>query len=750
MTGILACVAGMAWACGSGGRGGPDAGADAQEIGPDISGDPGVEAAPDAADAEVPGDCGCVDDGAGDLARPDVPPERPPLPTQAPLPTPADPLAGTAVESCSIYLDERCSGGTRQTCDLYDTGTKQWVEDPDPLLRRVLLFERWRDLYHSPDGQTSERDFNVPTPPGTPEAEWAASERFRQHEGMGDSGIWTGWTTVAAILRYSQTGTQADYERMERLVRSLLTMYDVTGVPGTLCRHHFVLLPPDAPRWFPGVDRHVFRWADSMTLTHHDRPVDPAALAELPDVYTEGIVDAEGQTWVGTPMWHGRPSIDQNTGPMTALPMAYSLLRDDSLRQRIAHHLTCYLKRLQRIELVNLQKNLDLLDALTKYLSAGELNLDPDDMDLTKMDRIVGYVQRQINTANEATFDRSCPDHVQMQPWRVIDATSDTFLLDLWNLVQDMGTDEGRENQIDHYYFPSVRGGDAMHLMHLATMAYYFTGDEQYRTFLYDELIGNLRTLDVVDTAGAFSLPKFCKQYYGDQITYGPWWAFLHLLGEGEVRTRMQRAFHKEMWDKLMKVAGNVDFDIMYAGALPPEVAKDREQALAYAMEHLPRMGGNGWVGGAPLYDDPRRSYTLTPDFVLAHAPAGIEAVCPTEKEVAACTATIDFMGIPLPPLAGFDTHPCTGDAYECVLPDGTCTDKMTSGPLPVDLRQHTDYLWQRNPFALRKGVGIEGGTQYPGTDLSVPYWNARRYGFITAGAGQVLAWRDAGGCDED
>jgi hypothetical protein len=36
---------------------------------------------------------------------------------------------------------------------------------------------------------------------------------------------------------------------------------------------------------------------------------------------------------------------------------------------------------------------------------------------------------------------------------------------------------------------------------------------------------------------------------------------------------------------------------------------------------------------------------------------------------------------------------------------------------------------------------------QSPGRDLSEPYWLARYYGFITEGQGQVLAWREVGGC---
>jgi hypothetical protein len=67
---------------------------------------------------------------------------------------------------------------------------------------------------------------------------------------------------------------------------------------------------------------------------------------------------------------------------------------------------------------------------------------------------------------------------------------------------------------------------------------------------------------------------------------------------------------------------------------------------------------------------------------------------------------------------------------------------------LPVQLRPYTDYIWQRNAFEIGRGVGMEGQRQYPGSDYSVPYWNARQYGFITAGASQLLAWKTLGSCE--
>ena len=47
------------------------------------------------------------------------------------------------------------------------------------------------------------------------------------------------------------------------------------------------------------------------------------------------------------------------------------------------------------------------------------------------------------------------------------------------------------EEQIDHFYWPSIRGGDAMHLMHLMTMNYYLR--VTIREFLYKVLINDIK-----------------------------------------------------------------------------------------------------------------------------------------------------------------------------------------------------------------------------------------------------------------
>ena len=178
-----------------------DAAADAPDVETDAAADaPDVEAdAPDS-DPDAETDAGAEVDGEDDTGSPPLPA----LDTRAPLSPPVDSLAGTDIESCAVYREERCVEGQVQRCRIYDPGESGFVADPDPLLHRAFLFDRIRDLYNSPDGQAIDRDFVSEVLPGTPEEEWASLDRFRCYCGTGDGGIWTGWATVAAILEFLQ------------------------------------------------------------------------------------------------------------------------------------------------------------------------------------------------------------------------------------------------------------------------------------------------------------------------------------------------------------------------------------------------------------------------------------------------------------------------------------------------------------------------------------------------------------------
>lgn len=656
-----------------------------------------------------------------------------PRPTVAQAP--ADPLAGTDVTSCPVYLAERCQAGTLQRCAIYDTTSRAFVADPDPLLRKVFLYDRWYDLYSSPAGLTAERVFVGAMPGDTPEEVWSDPANFDRWAGEGDAAIWTGAALVADAFRYVATGTRADYQRMEAKTRDLVRNFDVTGIAGYLARYHYLRYPDRVVN----SDQLIVRWGEADATRDH--PIEDLSVEGLPAAYTQGLPDAQGDLIQGAPTWNGHPSIDQYTGPMIAFPIVYNLLEDEALKAKIVKHLTCYLKRLKRMEIINLQDNPDVLEQISNYFAGAGINLDPTDPDLMSIDRLVWYVNTGINSANRDTFDRTCPDHVQLTPYRVIDASSDEFLTDMLDLAADLNEPENPvEGQIDHFYIVNLRGGDASHLMHLAAIAYYLTGEEQYRSFLFDELVDELDAPGVADTMMAFRTPDYCFRFYGDHITYGTHWQLITLLPDGELRDRMIDVMEKEIWQKALYNHKNAEFNVMYAGVVPPGVASGRDQAIAEAVAQLEDFGGNGGVKDAP-----RRTHDVSRQQILDQLPTDITVRCPTPQERDICETPVTLFGIPLE--AADISYDCDGRPGECTFDDGQCAEGLASEGLPSSLRTYADFMWQRSPFEIGDPHQVDGQKQSPGLDLSEPYWLARFYGFITEGQGQVLAWQNVGSC---
>ncbi len=707
-----------------------------------------VDQGPAAEDLLIVGDCVPQDPDLAppDLGAPDTGPEPdlgppPELPLQPTVAPPPDPLAEAAVVSCGVFLEERCAEGRRQRCAVYDVTEGSFPAEVDPLLRRVYLYDRWYDLYGSPDGQTGERVFRQGMPPETLEEVWGAPENFASYAGRGDSAIWTGVALNADAFRYAATGTEADYRRMEERVRTLLTMFDVTGVPGYLARFHFLRMPEG----FVQRPEHFYSVAGQENLGRRDMPIlDPAAVPDLPAEYLQGVAVEGGEPLHGTPMWHGHPSIDQYTGPMLSFPVVYDLLRDEGLKARLVEHLRCYLNRLQRVELVHLRENEQVLQLVTEFFAGGgSLNLDPDDIDLLDTDRVVAFVHRGINPDNYADFDRTCPAGPAFQPNLVLDARDPDFFTQLVELAFDMLERDGelRPGQIDHLYVPTVRGGDASHMLHLAAMLYRFTGDEQYRRFLWQELVDGMRADRVALTMQALRQPDWCFKYYGDHITFGTHWQLTTLLQDSPLRDTLLRVMHEELWQKALGVHHNAKFDAMYASlgaraALPAHAA-----ALASLQRQLEAFGGGGDV-----IDSPRRTYTVDPAAVLeGMTEAGIDLRCPSPEERAACALGGQFMGVAL---EGVDiTYECDGRPRECVFDDGRCAEGLAAEGLPPRLRRYADCMWQRSPFHIGEAFGASGTKQSPGRDLAEPFWLGRYYQLLSQGRGQVLAWQDLGDC---
>lgn len=720
---LLALGASFVWACGDAPVPQGDSVSDSTS---DAASDAGLDGASDAS-----GDAGPDATEVGPVA---------PLITQNPVAAPTVSLLdGTGKQSCSLYQESVCEGGTRRECRVFDASAGAFVT-PDPLTHRALLWERWHDLYHAPGGMAVKRQFKSTVAGDATEAEWGDPTRFKSHNGFGDSAIWTGVAVNALVLRYAVTGTEADYQRMERRVRDLVRMFDVTGIPGFLARFHYYEVPSGAPldprlplvSADEGVNPKEAHWRYAMT--------DLASIDGLPAVYTDGYVDASGKAWTGKPMWAGSPTIDQYSGATTSLPAAWGLLRDQSLKDRIARHLTCYLHRLRRVELIHIQSNPEARDAIDGYFGEGPGNQGaPGDFDFSKLDRVVLYVLEQPNALNAAEFDRTCPDAPQLVATRVLDATSDTFTLDLLALAGDLdGKKQLRKNGIDHFYVPSARGADAVHMMYLAAMAWHMTGKPMYRDFLEQVLIKDIGALDVADAYSAFVPPKWCRKWYADHISIPPLWAFTNLLADSALRTRMLHVLYDEAWVKNAAGLDNIKFALLVGGAVPATVGPDAPAAGARAAELLTRFGGNGGV-----LDNPRRSYARAYADVVAALPDTIQPVCPSDAVVSFCETGPEIFGVAVP---GTDiTDPCTGAADECPAANGECTHKMASAPLPPELRAWYGFTWQGDPYGLSNGG--DGTIQSNGSDLFEPYWLARYYGLLPEAAGLVLAWDEGGAC---
>jgi len=651
--------------------------------------------------------------------------------TQDPFETPVDSLADATVDACGLYLEEVCEAGRKRVCKVYDAGRGSFVT-PGALTHRAFLYERWYELYQSPDGIHAKRQFTAPTPASMSEAEWAAPERFSHYNGMGDSAIWTGAALNARILRYVTTGTELDYRRMEQQVRDLLTLFEVTGIPGYLARHHFIRRPAGSPQ----DDKHAI-FFDDAPLKHTDYEIsNPGQVAGLPAVYAEAT---------GTAMWHGSPTIDQYSGLTTSLPAAWGLLRDEALKGRIAHHLGCYLKRLRRLELINVQKNPDAKELVAAFFENSGAQLDPDDPDLTKLDTIVIYYLEQPNSLNTETFDRSCPDSIATTADRVIDATAGDFLSQMLELVADISNAKKdlRAGNVDHYYLANSRGADAVHLMGLAAMNHHFTGEELYRSFLETTLIQDLNAIATAKTYSAVIPSKWCRKWYASHISIGPLWGLINLLGPSQLDTAMQEVMYEEAWLKDAAHLKNAKFDLMFAGTVSSEMGTGQEAARIEAVQLLEQFGGNGGV-----LDGPRRTFDLPYESVAAALPAfDISPECPADEVVEFCEQGQEVFGIAVNP---FDiTEPCTGADNECPTYNGECAPKRASTALPVQLREMWGFQWQGDPFRLGQPVATErnGLIQSSGIDLIESYWLARHYGWIESAKGQTLAWQDEGAC---
>jgi hypothetical protein len=411
---------------------------------------------------------------------------------------------------------------------------------------------------------------------------------------------------------------------------------------------------------------------------------------------------------------------------IVGLTLADAVLGDPDLHERLTTHVTCYLERLERIEIVNVQDSGDTIAAVMALLG-----VDASELDLSERERIVAYALPQYNEKSASGYAATCTGRgPATTASRTIDVADSGALSDLVGLAEDLDpSQEPARTTLDHVYAPDLRGADAVHLTRLGLTAWYLTGDDVWYDFVVDTLQAELGAVEVARTLGAVSVPDWCRSWYADHLAFVSLWGALLLLDDSALRSELLVVMENEAWGQIAEGLDNALFDVMVAGTLTNEVGAE---AWSRAEGVVDSLGGNGGV-----VHDPRRAYTEPYEDVWG-ALGQPTTRCPTEQERATCEDGYEIFTLVLP---GVDiTSPCIDVASECPVGDG-CARKLTVAPVPADRRPYTDVLWQRSPFELGFTTGVEGGEQSPGLDVTVPYRLARWHGLEDDGDGLVLAW---------
>ena len=631
-------------------------------------------------------------------------------PTRTPVRTPQAPTVPASLTTCNVLGEVQ----GRQRCRIYDTtaqafsdtgtGSATSATTPDALARRVFLFERWLDLYVAPEKQVVVRNMTEAMADTDPESRFGDEKYLGFWDDHGDSAGFGEPGQIAALYRYAVTGTEADYQRFEAWIRGAVRQFDATGMDGYLARFHYAGVPAGTPM----KNALAMNPLDADGGNRFDIP--QAALARMPAYYTNGI-DTGGKHVTATPSWEGHTSIDAYSGPMHAWPLAYDLVRDPALKARMALHYGCFLKRLRPFRIFNLAKNADLQAAVSKYLQSGVVSFDADDPDLTKADEVWGFYLPQYNHLSAATYPTACPAALQNEPLEQdsIDVTAPGYTSKLVLFFLRMDENSDHKDGMDFAYVAGLRAGDAVMLSSYALGAYHLTKDPAFLTWREQVVHGKAHADQVIRTTGAFKLPKACRVYYRNANVYTA-----HLMRTLLDNDPASRAFAQDMWKR--KFAGKEElglgdslFAVMYSagmGAAQPE--------LAGAIPELLSFGGT-----AAHLDSPRRNYSTD---LAQSTPPGVTYAKAPKSEQDLCKTPISILGLTIPTPA----------------PDPNVLYCDT--PPPVMQRPPDNWVWEKDPFEVAHTPGDAGHQQYPGLDLSEPYWLARYMGYLPD-SHLVLAW---------
>lgn len=653
-------------------------------------------------------------------------------PTAEPVPqlrayasAPAISLLPENIESCSIIAETRCDEGVLSRCALYDANVDTWAIEVPPMTEQAFWFERYYDLYHRANGLSMDIEFSDHMLPGTPESEWSKPEAFRRYDGRGDSSGWTGTALWGAAARYAVTGTEADYERMLSQTEAMAFLYEVTNVPGMMARSHYGMLEEGAPEANGHWNKSLFNYHISDgTDGHFALPIDESLLSRVPAYYTEGV-EIDGVMYDTSPTVQYDTSRDQYVRGLPGLMLAYDMLgegeREEAIRATLLAELPCTLNRMKKGRISNLQSATDILDAVTAYFGGSNVILDADDMDLGALDVLTFYVLEQPHPDHLDAFDASCPPGPPMEVAAELDldASDPLFLFDFAQLA--MREQRGGPVPIAFSMHISVRAGDVIFMTQWALTAHALTGDDAYLDFV-SGMMTETDYWGALNLYGAFQLPKWCMSHYGPSLGYP---SLYNLLA------RIDRTEHPTYWDAMARVAfsesrlkENGPREDAFFGILYNRMVDDLIDSTAsvYVADSVALLSTYGMDPTNKL--EPDRSYPR--NFVDApQDDVPLEEIAPGDPEWAICEEPSSIMGLEVP-AAKIDGVPI-----------------RSVDPLPLDKRIGGTFLWQMDPWMVKReygGIGME--TQWPGAGMFTAYWVGRMDNVIQEGAGLALGWQ--------
>jgi len=377
---------------------------------------------------------------------------------------------------------------------------------------------------------------------------------------------------------------------------------------------------------------------------------------------------------------------------------------------------------MKKLRIINLQSSTFLMEALKLYLGTDRLILEEDDIDLTEIDTLIGYVMEQPHSDHMGYFDAECPDSLPVEVEPEYDIDAGNFLEFLFKLV-NIGIRMSREGAVPIAWiqFPAIRGADALFMTQWALAGHYYTKDPRFLDFL-DSLMEEVEYWGVIDTMGSFYSPKWCRPHFGPSLLYPTLW---------NIQNRVDPNKYAKYWNKLaffiaeeirykdIVDANDVYFGILYNTMINQGIDPDGHD---YALDMVDMLRDTGQLAVVDKFE-PRRNYSVD---LISNPEPGLLTEDLSQEEYDMCMQNIVILGIEIPL-----------GSLEDELP------RATKG-MPIPWRVPGSFQWQMDPFMLYRDYGQkEGRVQWPMQGFSVAYWTGRMQGVIPEGKGKALGWKE-------